>query len=167
MAVQAADSAQRAPDVAVKAAFLYNFVTFTEWPALPPDAPMVACVVGDDGVAAALSEIVRIRTVDKHRLVLGPSEDRATWGTCHLLFISDSEMRRSANALAAITTLPVLTVSDSKGFAEAGGVIELYANAGRLHFAINVDAAQRSGLRLSSKLLSLAKVIGPNTPERN
>jgi hypothetical protein len=67
-------------------------------------------------------------------------------------------MRRSAGALAGLTTLPILTVSDAKGFAKTTGIIELYSNAGQLRFLINVDAAGRSGLRLSSKLLNLAKV---------
>ena len=60
---------------------------------------------------------------------------------------------------AAIKTLPVLTVSDGKGFSQAGGIIELYVEGGRMRFAINVDAAERSGLRLSSRLLGLAKVV--------
>ena len=159
-AVQAGGATQRTTDVAsVKAAFLYNFVRFTEWPALPDGAPIVACIVGDDGIAAAFVEIGRVHTVDDHRLVLGQPQDSTTWRTCHLLFIADAELRRSADALAGITTLPVLTVSDAKGFAQTGGIIELYTDAGQLRFVINVDAAERSGLRLSSKLLSLAKVI--------
>ena len=61
--------------------------------------------------------------------------------------------------MSGIRTLPVLTVSDGKGFAQAGGIIELYVEGGRMRFAINVDATARSGLRLSSRLLGLAKVI--------
>ncbi len=66
---------------------------------------------------------------------------------------------RSAGGLAEIKTLPVLTVSDGKGFSLAGGIIELYVEGGRMRFAINVDAAERSGLRLSSRLLGLAKIV--------
>jgi len=158
-AVQASRGPQQASDVAVKAAYLYNFARFTDWPSLPTGAPIVACIVGDDGIAAAFVEIVGVRTVDGHRLVLGHPPDSTTWPSCQLLFIAEAQIRRSAVALAGITTLPVLTVSDTKGFAQTGGIIELFANAGQLRFAINVDAAERSGLRLSSKLLSLAKVI--------
>ena len=67
--------------------------------------------------------------------------------------------RRSADGLDAIRTLPVLTVSDGKGFASAGGIIELYVEDGRMRFAINVDAAERTRLRISSRLLGLAKVV--------
>jgi hypothetical protein len=61
--------------------------------------------------------------------------------------------------LGSIKTLPVLTVSDGERFSEAGGIIELYIDGGRIRFAINVDAAERSGLRLSSRLLGLAKIM--------
>jgi hypothetical protein len=75
------------------------------------------------------------------------------------VFIPDAETRRGAERLGSLKTLPVLTVSDRKGFAESGGIIELYVDGGRVRFAINVDAVERSGLRLSSRLLGLAKVI--------
>jgi len=159
MAVQAGATAQRTTDAAAgKAAFLYNSVRFTMWPALADGAPIVACIIGDDGIAAGLSEIGRVHTVDGHRLAVGQPQDSTTWLTCHLLFITEAQLRRSAGALAGITTLPILTVSDAKGFAKTTGIIELYTTAGQLRFLINVDAAGRSGLRLSSKLLNLAKV---------
>jgi hypothetical protein len=159
MAVQAGGPAQRTPDVeTVKAAFLYNFARFTEWPALAETAPIVACIIGDDGIAAAFAEIGRGHTVGGHPLVVAQPHDSTTWHTCHLLFITEAQSKRSTDALAGITTLPILTVSDAKGFAKTSGIIELYPNAGQFRFLINVDAAGRSGLRLSSKLLNLAKV---------
>jgi hypothetical protein len=160
MAVQAGGSTTRTTDVAgVKAAFLFNFARFTVWPALAADAPIVACIVGDDGIAAAFTEIGRGHTVDGHPLVVGQPQDSTTWRACHLLFITEAQMRRSPNALTGIATLPVLTVSEAKGFAKTTGIIELYTNAGQLRFLINVEAAERAGLRLSSRLLSLAKVM--------
>ena len=148
-----------APDVAVKAAFLFNFAKFAEWPALPAGAPIVVCIVGDDGIAAALVDTVRGQNISGHALEVRRPQDSAAWRACHLLFIADAEARRSAGGLGAIRTLPVLTVSDGKGFSQAGGIIELYVEGGRMRFAINVDAAERSGLRLSSRLLGLAKII--------
>ena len=158
-ALQAGRGVLRAPDVGVKAAFLYNFAKFTEWPALRQGAPIVACIVGDGGIAAALVEIAGVRTIDDHPLVIGRSQDSATWRACQILFIADTDIRRAVNGLTSITTEPVLTVSDSAGFAQAGGIIELYSDGGQMRFVINAEAAERSGLRLSSKLLSLAKVI--------
>jgi hypothetical protein len=145
-------------DVAVKAAFLYNFAKFTEWPALPSGAPIVLCVVGDEGIAVALVETVRDQNINGHLLEVRRAQDSATWRNCHLLFIPDAEAQRSASGLGEIKTLPVLTVSDAKSFSQANGIIELYVDSGRMRFAINIEAAERSGLRLSSRLLGLARV---------
>ena len=148
-----------ASDVAVKAAFLYNFAKFTEWPALASGAPILVCVVGDDAVAAALIDTVHGQNISGHALEVSRPRDSVIWRACHLLFIADAEIRRSADGLDGIKMLPVLTVSDGKGFCDAGGIIELYVEAGRMRFAINVDAADGSGLHLSSRLLGLARVV--------
>jgi hypothetical protein len=147
-----------AADIAVKAAFLYNFAKFTEWPALPPSGPIVLCVVGDDAIANALVETVKGQNISGHSLEVSRPQDSSSWRSCHLLFIADAETRKSAGGLAGIKTLPVLTVSDGKDFSQAGGIIELFVESGRMRFTINMDAAEGSGLRLSSRLLGLAKV---------
>jgi len=146
-------------DVAVKAAFLFNFAKFAEWPALPSGAPIVFCVVGSEAVATALNETVHGQNIGGHALEVSRPPDGANWRTCHLLFVPEAETRRSFAALAAIRALPVLTISDEKGFSRGGGIIELYVESGRMRFAINVDATERSGLRLSSRLLGLANVV--------
>lgn len=153
------DMPQGTPDVVVKAAFLYNFAKFTEWPALRSGAPIVVCIVGDDGIAAALVETVRGQNISGHTFEVWRPELSSAWQTCSLLFIPDAETRRYAGSLGGVKTLPVLTVSDGKGFAHAGGIIELYIEGGRIRFLINVDAADRSGLHLSSRLLGLAKIV--------
>jgi YfiR/HmsC-like len=148
-----------APDVAVKAALLYNFAKFAEWPALPSGARLLICIVGDDAIAAAVVETVRGQNISGHALDVSRPQDTGSWHVCQLLFIADAETRRSAGALGGIRTLPVLTVSDGKGFSQTAGIIELYVQDERMRFAINVDAAERSGLHLSSRLLGLAKII--------
>lgn len=161
VAIAAVPSLCRAQPMAastLKAAFMLNFAKFTEWPALPSGTPIGLCIVGDAGVAAALVEMVRGQHIGGHALEVSRPRE-TTWRVCHLLFIADAEIRRSAGGLDGIKTLPVLTVSDGKGFLQAGGIIELYIEDGRMRFAINVDAAERSELRLSSRLLGLAKVI--------
>ena len=164
-AIAAANGADAAPDVVVKAAFLYNFAKFAEWPALPTSAPIAVCVVGNDGIAAAFAETVSGQSISGHRLEVSRPQDSTAWRHCHLLFIADGETRKSAAGLDGIKMLPVLTVSDDKGFARATGIIEFYAESGRMRFAINVDAAERSGLRLSSRLLGLAKIIRSGNAE--
>jgi hypothetical protein len=142
----------------VKAAFLYNFAKYTEWPALLSDAPIVACVVGDDGIAFALAGTVRGQNISGHAIDVRRGQSSATWTACHLLFIADTETKRFARELGGIRTLPVLTVSDGRSFALEGGIIELYVEGGLMHFAINRDAADHAGLRISSRLLVLSKV---------
>jgi hypothetical protein len=150
---------ETASDVTLKAAFLYNFVKFAEWPGLLGGATIVVCIVADDTIAAALSEAVREQRINGHRIEVWRPQDMAIWRRCHLLFVADGETRRSSEGLVGVVALPVLTVSDRKDFARADGIIELYAEEGRMRFAINVDGVARSGLRLSSRLLGLAKII--------
>ncbi len=158
-AIAADGGGQPAPEAAVKAAFLYNFAKFTEWPALPPAAPIVVCVVGDDGVAAALVEMTTGRNISGHALAIWRPEASASWRSCHLLFVTAAETRRSEARLLEIRSLPVLSVGDGEGFAQTSGIIELFVENGRMRFAINVTAVKSSGLRLSSRLLELAKVV--------
>jgi hypothetical protein len=148
-----------APDVPVKAALLYNFAKFVEWPGLPVGAPIAFCIVGDDAIAAALVETVHGQNINGHALDVSMAQASPWWGGCHVLFVAAAETQRSTNGLEAIKALPVLTVSDGKDFSQAGGIIELYVAGERMRFAINVNAADQSGLRLSSRLLGLAKII--------
>jgi YfiR/HmsC-like len=148
-----------APDVAVKAAFLYNFAKFAEWPGLAAGAPIVICVIGDDRLAAAMVETVHGQLLSGHALKVAQPRETAQWRGCHLLFIADAEVRHAAADLEALKSLPVLTISDSKDFAQATGITELFIEAGRMRFAINLDTADASGLHLSSRLLGLAKIV--------
>jgi len=133
--------AGEAQDVAaVKAAFVYNFAKFTEWPGLASGVPLVVCIAGDNAMAAALAGTVRGQNIGGHTLDVTSPQDRDTWQGCQVLFAADSEVGRSGERLDALKTLPVLTVSDAKGFSEAGGIIELYLDDGRMRFAINVEA---------------------------
>jgi hypothetical protein len=144
-------------DTAVKAAFLYNFAKFTEWPASAK--PLTMCIVGDIPIANELVETVRDKRLDGRALeVKGIGSDASMLG-CDVLFIASSEARRAAAVLQSLRTLRILTVSDCPGFARAGGIIELVVESERIHFAINTDAATRAGVRLSSRLLGLARIV--------
>lgn len=150
-------AATDAQEIAVKAALLFNFAKFTEWPALPPGAPLVLCVAGDDAIETALAEIVRGQKIGGRPVESRRSQDPSSWRNCHLLFVAEAEVGRGA--LKAVENQAVLTVSDARGFAGAGGIIELYLDGGRMRFAINVDAAARAGIVLSSRLLGLARIV--------
>jgi hypothetical protein len=144
--------------VEVKAAFLYNFVKFAEWPSRPPKEPIALCIVGDEPIAVALVGTVKGKTIDGHPLHIERPQESASWRACQLLFIADAEAGRSRAGVRGIQTLPVLTVSDGKDFSGTGGMIEFYLERGRMRFMVNVDAVERSGLHLSSLLLGLAEI---------
>ena len=146
---------------ALKAAFLYNFAKFTEWPsdALVPGQRLSLCVVGDDNVADALEQTIRGHAIEGHELTLTVAKPDAVILSCHLLYVSASDVKRAAPLLARAAHFPIFTVSDADRFAESGGIAQLILEDDRMRFAINVTSAKRSRLNLSSKLLNLAQVI--------
>ncbi len=146
---------------ALKAAFLYNFAKFSEWPsdALAPGQRLVMCVVGAAAVADALSQTIKGHSIDGHELnVTILKTDAATTG-CHLLFISASDLKRSSAMLMGLNGAAMLTVSDADNFAQSGGVAQLIVEGDHMRFAINLDAALRVRIRISSKLLALARIV--------
>jgi uncharacterized protein DUF4154 len=147
-----------AADVKVKAGLLYNFAKFAVWPALPAETPIVLCVVGAEEIAAVLTDTVRGVSITGHAVEVRRPENSGSWRSCHLLFLADAASR-VGDGVKPIRALPVLTVSDGKGFSRAGGVIEFYIQDGRMRFTVNLDALDRAGLRLSSRLLGLSKTI--------
>lgn len=162
--------AQTASAPALKAAFLFNFAKFTEWPAdvLRPGAPLVLCVAGEPRVSKALEEATAGRDVEGHPLTTRSIDIDGPVQSCHILYIEAFDNRKALDLLERIKGRPVLTVSDLGTFAELGGVANLFVEDGRMRFAVNVESAQRSKLRLSSRLLSLAKIVkdAPNALKR-
>lgn len=157
--LSAAAVAQTMPGHLVKAAFVFNFARFTEWPSLAPGGRLEACVFGDDSLAAALAATTRGQQIAGRAIEVSQPPGTAAWAACHLLFVADGRAREFVQALPAIRTQPVLTISDGNDFARLGGIIELFLEDGRMRFAINTTAADRAGLRLSSRLLGLATII--------
>jgi hypothetical protein len=155
-------SAQTATAPALKAAFLYNFAKFTEWSAdaLAPGEPLVLCVINDRTVGELLAELTKGRSIDHHTLVVSMMKpDSAALAPCRLLFTSGLDAARSAALLESIAGKPVLTVSDLDKFAERGGVAQLVVDKGTMGFSVNLDAMRRARILLSSKLLSLARIV--------
>jgi uncharacterized protein DUF4154 len=154
-------AAQGTTAVAVKAAFLYNFAKFAEWPAaaLQPRQQMAVCVVGDSAIAAAIQQAVNGNSVDDHDLVVRVMKPDAVLNSCHLLYVDGVDIKRAREILAGVKGAAVLTVGESEGFAAAGGVAELIQGRDRIRFAINVASARRAGLKMSAKLLSLATIV--------
>jgi hypothetical protein len=152
---------QSASEPALKAAFLYNFAKFTEWPAdaLSEGGTLTLCVIGDAAVAKSLEHEVENRQIARHPLLVQQMKADGPLRTCHVLYAGNPGTKLALQLLDAVTGAPVLTVSDMNRFAQIGGIAQLFIEAGRMRFAINVEAAQRSRLRLSSQLLALAKLV--------
>jgi hypothetical protein len=151
--------AQSATASDLRAAFLLNFARFTDWPALAADSVFMVCVMGDDPVAAAVHKGLGGDAIHGRQFQIETVNASAPLGACHLLFIGAGAAIDNAAIVAATRGRQVLTVSSRKGFAQSAGIIELFVESGRMRFAINVDEVQRSGLTLSSRLLTLAKVV--------
>jgi hypothetical protein len=158
--ISASGSGQAATEAALKAAFLYNFAKFTEWPAaaLPAGARLALCAT-DEAVWKELAPMTAGRSIDGHLIetrLTGP--DSETLRSCHMLYVSDVDATRAAQILGRLKGAPVFTVGDLDGFVRLGGVARFFVERGRMRFDIGVESSQRASLRVSSKLLSLAKV---------
>lgn len=152
-------SAQTATAVDLQAAFLINFARFTEWPASQNGTALRLCVVGDERLAKAATTASRGQRADGRPLEVRSVAPGAAVDTCGLLFIGRTVKGDTARMLTRARALPILTVSDAEGFAAASGIIQLIVDEGHMRFAVNAGMARDSGLRLSSRLLGLAKVI--------
>jgi hypothetical protein len=143
----------------VKAAFLANFAKFVEWPVHSfPDgvAPVNVGIVGDDPFGFDIEDSFKGKTLQGHPMTIKRVDWRDDLARFHIVFISASEKRHLPDILGRLAPSNVLTVSDVDGFCRAGGIIAFVSDNNRVRFEINIDAAQHSGLKISSKLLSLA-----------
>ena len=141
----------------VKAAYLYHLTQFVVWPDLPDDHLHI-CVRGNDPVGGMLLELSNRRIRDRTlQIELDQNIDPAS---CHVLFISRSETGWKS-LLGSVRHLNVLTVSDIDKFADSGGIVGFYSEAGKIKLEINPPAASETGLKISSKLMELARHVAP------
>lgn len=148
----------------VKGAFLYNFAKFVEWPtdAFPgPEAFVRICVLGQDPFGDDLAQLVEGKTVNGRRLQIVHVRDVQQAKACQILFVASSERQQIGAILQSLTRASVLTVGDTPGFAQAGGVINFVLDQDRVRFEINLKAAERARLKISARLLTVAKLVSP------
>ncbi len=157
-------TAQQPSEYQVKAAFLFNFARFVEWPpsAFPsPDAPIVLCLAGYDPFNADLHALVRGEQVGGRpvdvRVVAEP--DATASRSCHVLFVPAGRRGVQSRFLATVAGAPVLTVSDDVQALYEGGIIAFELQERRVRFAINPRPATTVGLRLSARLLQVARIV--------
>lgn len=146
----------------IKAAFLYNFAKFVEWPSgsfADGNSPLVIGILGDDPFGSSLDQVVKGNTVGGRRICIKRFPRIRDVESCHILFVCSSESNRLARALESVKNSGVLTVSDIDRFAQRGGIVGFTMDDNKVGFEINVTTAQRSNLKISSKLLKLARVV--------
>jgi YfiR/HmsC-like len=150
--------AQDVTEPALKAAFIYHFAKFTDWPGyLPAADPIVLCVIGDPAVSEALERAVVGQMIKGHRIVTSRVAPAATKRPCHVFYVSGVSAVEAGQLLADLRDTPLLTISDVTGFTAVGGIAEFLFEDGRLRFRIQLVAVKRARLQISSRLLTLAK----------
>jgi len=144
----------------VKAAFLYNFAKFVDWPARAfhsQEEPIAICTLGSNPFGDALDRVVNGKTAGGRPLLARHVADAPSPSDCHILFASDLKKFRAIAPRLRGTA--VLTVGESPEFIAAGGMINFKIEGGRIRFEINVQAVEQGQIHISSKLLSLAEVV--------
>lgn len=144
----------------LKAAYLFNFAKFTEWPAaaLPAGAPVTVCVTGRDPFGEMLSGI-ETKTIQNRPVRIRRGVRIDDLRGCHLVFVGDGDERRLPELFRNAEAASALTLGDTEGFVDHGGTIGLVTRDNRILFDVNMDSARRAGLRLSSQMLKLARTV--------
>lgn len=152
----------QAKEYEVKAAVLYYFVKYVEWPSAAfshGGAPFVVGVIGDDPFGSAIDQAINGKTVNGHHMTIR----RLKWGQnmrdCHILFVSSSEQKRLPQILESLNGANVLTVGEMDRFSQQGGIIGLVMENSKVRFEINKAAADQARLKISSRLLELARKV--------
>ena len=147
----------------VQAAFLFNFTKFITWPvdsSQRSEKSLTVGVLGDDSFAAVLEELLRDKIVNGKTLIVKRLTRVQDAANIHILFVGASEVNHLPQIMKALEQTKVLTVSDIAQFAEQGGMVAFTLEDQKVRFNVNVDAVERTGLKMGSQLLKLAKIVG-------
>lgn len=146
----------------IKAAYLFNFAKFVDWPEesfASDDAPLQVCFLGGESVSTIFRSLEG-KTIKGRPLQTKIVTQLEDLRECHILFIGDDELPRWPQVQDVLEQTSILTVSDGDGFTAHGGMISFKPQNNRIRFLINLDNTQSAGLKLSSQLLQLAEVTG-------
>lgn len=150
--------AQAPSEYEVKAAMVYNLTKYVTWPSPWPFQNASICVLGRDPFGATLDKAVAGRSIGNMPILIRRLSDSQELNSCAVLFISASEQPRIREILRRVETTPVLTVGDMKNFAASGGGVGLVQERNRIGLEVNLGATNKAGVRVSARLLKLAKV---------
>jgi hypothetical protein len=152
---------------AVKAAFIYKFLAYVDWPpdALSePSAPLVVGVLNEEDVAADLGRLALSKTVNNRMVKVRLLRDGEPLNGLHALYTGNAEYGSLHGLLRAAQARPILTITDAEGALAMGSIINFRIVDNRVRFEISYDAAEKSNLRLSSRLISVAYAVQKGTP---
>lgn len=187
IAIRASDTAATTQEYQVKAAFLYNFIQFVDWPEekiADKDSSITIGIIGNDPFGKAFDPIIhkqvkgksvimeRFESFEKLKNSAGNDKPESGHGfealkKCHLLFICSSEQKNLKEIIDVVKDQPILTVGEMEGFLEAGGIINWFVEEKKIRFEINIAAAKQAGLEIRSNLLRLAKrIVGENAAKK-
>jgi hypothetical protein len=145
-----------------KALMLWNIAKFVEWPDQKPgdhSTPLVFTILGEDDLAASLAGVLSSKSVNGRavfvRFARRPQDAKGS----QMLYVAATEVPQMQEVLAAVDGTPVLTVSDAPAFAAHGGMVGFTTDQEKVHFEVNLNRAEKTGLRLSAKLLALAHLV--------
>jgi YfiR/HmsC-like len=145
-----------------KANYLANFPSFVEWPqeaSSSDKAPFLICVFGEFPFGTSLAELTRSTTVHDRRIEIRWIRKPQELSSCQILFVSRSERKRYNQALDAVRGRIVLTVGETPEFLDAGGILSFSSQHGPIEFDVNLEAANKTHLKISSRLLALARRV--------
>lgn len=156
----------RPTDYQVKAAYLYGFGRFVQWPAggTTANSSFNICVLGQDPFGSTLDSTLAGQTVGGRKVeakrISSPKEST----DCQILFLGPSEDERLAEIIGSLDKAAILTVSDMPHFTDRGGMIQFVLEGNRVRFEVNLTAAQNAGLAMSAELLQVAVAVRRNSP---
>jgi hypothetical protein len=141
----------------VKAAFVLKLINFVQWPS--HNGSLVIGIIGTDATTDALERLASGKSVDGRGIVVRRLKMESDLTACELIFIGNSERNHTPLLLDRVRGSSVLTVGESDGFGQHGGIINLMLEDGRIHIEVNPQAAERAHLQISARLLSLATIV--------
>jgi len=147
-----------------KAAYLYNFLQFIEWPETAfatKSSPVVIGIFSQDPLARELGQLVEGESINGRKIIVQNYRTTRNIKECNVIFIPGSQEGQIGTILSALDDLSVLTVSEVEGFAQNGGAINFYVQDNKLRFEINPDVLKKVNLKASSRLLRLARIVEP------
>lgn len=154
----AASALAQVDERALKAAYLFNFIQFTQWP-VPPEEPFRLCVLGRTPLDEHLARLEGKPVLNGLHVSIRHVMPRESLAGCHALYVDDSQRQQVDEVLGRLAGAPVLTITDGDGLADRGMMIEIHKRDARLGFEVNLKVARRANINFSARMLKLASYV--------